>query len=126
MESQGAIERRKHKRFKVKEKVFVELSLNPVKVGEMIDISAGGLSFRYIANGEIIQKSVEIKIYYPQSKFTSESMTVRTVWDGIMPKFWTGTIKTRRRGACFEKLTQTQKSQIEHLIQHYTIGKAKS
>ena len=119
------IERRKHKRFKVKERVFVEFSVNPIKVGEMIDISAGGLSFRYIDNGEMIQKSLEIKIYYSQSGFASERMAVRNVWDAIIkPKFSIGIIKTRRRGAYFENLTLTQKSQIEYLIQNYAMGHA--
>ena len=125
MESRDSIEKRKHPRFKVKERVFVELSVNPIRIGEIIDISVSGLSFRYIANGDIIQNSLEIKIYHSQSKFISEKMTVRTVWDGIIiPKFWTGIIKTRRRGVFFENLNENQKSQIEQFIQNYTISEA--
>ena len=123
MESRGSIEKRKHKRFKVKERVFVEVSVMPIKVGEMIDISAGGFSFQYLVNGDINPKTLQIKIDYLPNGFSSEMMTVRTVWDDIVsPKFWTGNIKTRRRGVCFEKLNESQKSRIEHLIENYTVA----
>ena len=123
MESRGSIEKRKHKRFKVKERVFVEVSVKPIKVGEMIDISAGGLSFQYLANGDIDPKILQIKIEYLPNGFSSELMTVRTVWDDIViPKYWTETIKTRRRGVCFERLNESQKYQIDHLIEKYAVA----
>ena len=123
METRKSIERRKHKRFKVRERVFVEVSVTPIKVGEMIDISMGGLSFQYLANGDISPKTLEIKINYMPSGFRSEMMTVQTVWDNVdIPKFWTGNIKTRQRGVCFEQLNESQKSQIEHLIENYTVA----
>ena len=123
METRESIERRKHKRFKVRERVFVDVSVIPIKVGEMIDISVGGLSFQYLVNGDINPKTLEIKINYLPNGFSSEMITVRTVWDDVdIPKFWTGNIKTRRRGVCFEQLNENQKSQIEHLIEHHTVA----
>ena len=122
METRESIERRKHKRFKVRERVFVEVSVIPIKVGEMIDISMGGLSFQYLANGYISPKILEIKINYMPNGFSSEMMTVQTAWDDVyIPIFWTGNIKTRQRGVCFEQLNESQKSQIEHLIVNYTL-----
>ena len=122
METRESIDRRKHKRFKVRERVFVEVSVIPIKVGEMIDISMGGLSFQYLANGYISPKILEIKINYMPNGFSSEMMTVQTAWDDVyIPIFWTGNIKTRQRGVCFEQLNESQKSQIEHLIVNYTL-----
>ena len=122
METRESIEKRKHKRFKVRERVFVEVSVIPIKVGEMIDISMGGLSFQYLANGYISPKILEIKINYMPNGFSSEMMTVQTAWDDVyIPIFWTGNIKTRQRGVCFEQLNESQKSQIEHLIVNYTL-----
>ena len=122
METRESIDRRKHKRFKVRERVFVEVSVIPIKVGEMIDISMGGLSFQYLANGYISPKILEIKINYMPNGFSSEMMTVQTAWDNVyIPIFWTGNIKTRQRGVCFEQLNESQKSQIEHLIVNYTL-----
>ena len=122
METRESIERRKHKRFEVRERVFVEVSVIPIKVGEMIDISMGGLSFQYLANGYISPKILEIKINYMPNGFSSEMMTVQTAWDDVyIPIFWTGNIKTRQRGVCFEQLNESQKSQIEHLIVNYTL-----
>ena len=124
MQSRDLTERRLDKRFKMKDRVFVELSGKPIKIGEMIDLSAGGLSFRYL-DGVFFQKDLEIKMYYIPDRFISEGITVRTVWDAkIIPKFSMGIIKTRRRGAYFENLTEAQKFQIEHLIQNYSIVKA--
>ena len=125
MESQDSIEKRKHKRFRVKERAFVEFSVNPIKVGEMIDISVGGLSFRYLGNGECSEKTFDIKIYFPEGGFISEEINFRTASDfEIRPEFFPAITKIRRRGGCFENLNQSQKSQIEQFIQNHTIGEA--
>ncbi len=42
------VERRKHKRFKAVEGAYAAISPNSHKLGQIIDISMGGLSFKYI------------------------------------------------------------------------------
>ncbi len=42
------IERRKHKRYKAVEGAYAAISPNSHKLGQIIDISMGGLSFKYI------------------------------------------------------------------------------
>ena len=42
------VERRKHKRYKAIEGAYAAISPNSHKLGQIIDISMGGLSFKYI------------------------------------------------------------------------------
>lgn len=46
------VERRKHQRFQLKPGAYAVLSPNLIKLGQIIDISESGLSFRYIRYGE--------------------------------------------------------------------------
>lgn len=41
-------ERRKHKRYHVKEGAYAAISPRSYKIGQIVDISMGGLSFKYI------------------------------------------------------------------------------
>lgn len=45
------VERRKHTRFQLKPGAYAVLSPNLIKLGQIIDISLGGLAFRYIRYG---------------------------------------------------------------------------
>ncbi len=45
-------ERRKHKRFKVKQGAFAVASPDYNKLGQIKDISEGGLAFQFIEDGE--------------------------------------------------------------------------
>ena len=125
MQILGSMDKRQHPRYKVKERVFVECSAHPVKIGELIDISAGGLSFRYLANGETLKKDFEVTIYFAPGRFKSEEIPLKTVSDFIIvPEFSAGLTEVRRRGACFRQLGEGQKSHIEDFIRNHTLGEA--
>ena len=59
------VERRKYTRFQMKPGAYAVLSPNLVKLGQIIDISLGGLAFRYIRYGtsEIEQPDNGILLY---------------------------------------------------------------
>jgi hypothetical protein len=53
------VDRRKHRRFRVPESAFVTLRAPDVRVAQIIDISRGGLAFRYIGEGLTKRNSVQ-------------------------------------------------------------------
>ena len=62
MERKKLVDRRIHKRFKVQDGALALLRANIRKVGQIIDISRGGLAFRYMSNGERLNGSFELNI----------------------------------------------------------------
>ena len=115
-------ERRKHKRFKPQEGAFVTLPLPSSKFGETIDISAGGLAFRYIDTGERPGEAFELDIFLKDTDFYLEKMPVISVSDLDMAKEFPYSItKTRRHSVQFGDLTQSKTFHLEYFIHHYTL-----
>ncbi|MGD2126254.1 MAG: PilZ domain-containing protein [Desulfobacteraceae bacterium] len=118
-------ERRKHKRIQVKKPVFVEFAAEPSKVGQIIDISRGGISFRYIAEEEVLNESFEVRIYSAVDSVSLDKVPVKTVYDfKIGPGFTISATQARRRGAKFAEMTRKQISQLKSFIQSLTEAKA--
>jgi hypothetical protein len=119
------IERRKHKRFKVQYGAFAVFQSNVKKLGQIIDISRGGLAFRYLANGERFKGSDELDILLADNYFHLEKIPFRTISDfGIASEIPYNSITTRRCGVRFGELGQGQISRIEYFIHNYTIAEA--
>ena len=114
-------ERRKHKRFKVK-KGFLAVSIPDFKkLGQIKDISKGGLSFQYIDDVEQAKDSVEVEILSIVDDFYLRKLPVRTVLDveinnpvsmSLLPK--------RQLSMKFGKLNHYQKELLNHFLQRYT------
>jgi hypothetical protein len=64
MQMENFMERRKHKRFKVRAGAFAVIQPNLIRQGQIIDISKGGLSFHYYAldKSEPVNKPHELNI----------------------------------------------------------------
>ncbi|RZB36014.1 MAG: hypothetical protein SRB2_02612, partial [Desulfobacteraceae bacterium Eth-SRB2] len=75
------IERRKHKRFKVKGGAFAVSTTDCKNLGQIKDISKGGLAFQFIENGEPAKGSIEIEIFSPAGDFYLKKLPVKTVLD---------------------------------------------
>jgi hypothetical protein len=54
MDSKKVVEKRKHKRFRSKDLAYAAFGSKAMKIGQIIDISLGGLAFQYIADGDQI------------------------------------------------------------------------
>ena len=114
--------RRKHKRFKPQEGTFVSLPPPSSKLGETLDISAGGLAFRYIDTGERIGEAFELDIFLKDTDFYLEKVPAISVSDLDMAKeFQFSITKARRHSVQFGDLTQSQTFHLEYFIRHYTI-----
>ena len=117
------VERRKHNRFQVKSPSFTVLRPDANKLGQIIDISRGGLAFRYdIANEAQGNRASQLAILADNS-FCLDKVPIKTISDfeldtaGIFKKM-------RRCGVQFGKLTPDQTSHVEFFIRnHATKGR---
>ncbi len=117
------IERRKNTRFQVKGNAFVVLRSSPEDlVGQIIDVSLGGLAFTYFDRRGRLNESAEIAILFPSDWFFLEKVPIKTILDANMGyKNAFSNIIRRRRGVQFGDLTFYQVSQLEFFIQKYAM-----
>ncbi len=124
-ESEKRDEQRKHKRFRVQDGAFVMLKGPVRKLGQIIDISRGGLAFRYIDIGDRPKRSFELDITIDSIGFRLESISFNTVYDfKAVKEFPFSSTRMRRCGGQFSRLTDQQMSDLEYFIQNHTLGEA--
>lgn len=119
----GRIERRRHRRFQVPVGVFVGFRPDNSRLGEIIDISLGGLSFRYLASGGPSNGSRRLNIFLTERGFCLDDVPFETVSDVRTYQIPFTPVTMRRGGVQFEGLTENQTSRLEYFIQHFTMGK---
>lgn len=116
------VERRKHKRFQVDNGAFVILGSHHDKSGRIIDISMGGLAFRYLTPVKRPNGSY-LAIVLPETNFYLDEVPAKTISDfELADKLPTNSMTVRRCGVQFVNLTDNQQSQIEFFINNYTAG----
>ena len=96
------------------------------KLGQIVDISQGGLSFRYIDIGERPNSSLKVKLSIKHNNgFKLEDIPFKTIYDLRATKeFPFSSTRIRRRGGRFVALSQEQISGLEYVIQNYTTSEA--
>jgi hypothetical protein len=125
-------ENRKHKRYQVPDGSFVTLGPSNSILGQILDISMGGLAFRYInSRPETPKHESYVDIYLTEGNLclaavpikavsdfeTSDTVTCKA--DGPLPVSCRG---MRRCGLQFGEMNQGQMSQLATCIQSQTIG----
>ena len=116
-------EKRKNVRLKAREGAFAVPEYDAGVPGQIIDISMGGLAFRYIANGKRTSESFLLDILISKDVFYLKKLPVVTVsdfyeMDEAIPF---SVILMRRCGVRFAELTQSKVSQIEYFIRHHSL-----
>ena len=140
------IERRKHQRFTARNGTFAvigpenayldeikKMSMgeiacavyksNPKKLGQIIDMSQGGLAFSYIDKRERSGKSQAMDILSAGNQFYLENVLFKTIMDADAadePAF--SPIKLKRQRIQFVNLTSDQKRKLAHFLSNYTDG----
>jgi hypothetical protein len=94
----------------------VDIRIGRIKVGKIVDISRGGLAFRYVDDRERLKEEFELDMYFRDNDFRMEYVPVKTIWDRGSPRELSFTTRTRLRGVQFGKLTQTQFSELERFL----------
>jgi len=77
----GFIERRKHKRFKVKGGAFASIQFDHYTIGPIKNISRDGLAFRYISEKEQIPISLEVDIFASGKGFLMNKIPSKRISD---------------------------------------------
>ena len=116
-------ERRIHKRFNVEIGALTLLECNSSKeLGEIINISRGGLAYRYISNGGSPVGPSEFDIFWAGNRRLLRAATCEAISDyKLSKKFPIGFNKSQVRGVKFTDLTEQQISQLEYCLQKHTI-----
>jgi hypothetical protein len=115
-------EQRKDKRFQVPRNAFAALGPDYIKVGQIINISMGGLAFRYV-DGKGRSNASELDIFLAGRTFYSYKLPFETVWDSVTNQVPFSSINMKVCGLQFGDLTDKQKSDLRYFIQTHTIGK---
>jgi hypothetical protein len=120
------MERRKFRRFRVRHPAFVVFNTQPTKLGEILDISMNGLSFRYMVDSEEqVNQSKELDILFGDDDFYLDRLSFRTVADKMANNGLPfSTMIMRRRGVEFFELSESQMAQLEYFIKSNTSGES--
>jgi hypothetical protein len=116
------VDRRKHKRFQTEKNTYALLRARGSKLGRVIDISKGGLAFRYVSVGQRLKGPLELDLLSHQYDYRIDKIPVKIITDLELANkkaFKSTTLK--RVGVQFGKLTRQQKSKLEHFIKDYTL-----
>jgi Tfp pilus assembly protein PilZ len=106
-------EQRRHKRFQLKVSAFALLNSPFSEMGEIMDISMGGLSFRYTSDRALPKGSLALDILCVDDGFQVAKVPVSTVAESVVSG------EVRRRGVQFDRLTNMQLSQVRYFIRTY-------
>ena len=122
MDSRGRIERRKHRRLQVQDIAFAVLRDQGRQLGQIMDISMGGLAFNYIAGGGNADSAFELDILLAYKGLYMKKIQFKTISDfQIANKSPFSPITMRRHGVKFGKLTPKQTSMLKNFMQEHTI-----
>ena len=119
------VERRKHKRFLAEDGAYAAVRPQYDKIGQIIDISQGGLSFSYIVSDGQAHEGSELDIFLIGDDFHLDKVPFKIVSDQKIPeRLSPGSLKMRRCAVQFGDLTQKQMLKLEDFILSYTVDEA--
>jgi len=116
------IERRKNKRYKAVEGAYAAVSPNSHKLGQIIDLSMGGLAFKYIdTNSDDInnEQSLEETIFLSSMGYYVGDLPFKTVADYEVtnaPSF--SSMKIRKRHVQFADLSFKQLFDLDYYLKN--------
>lgn len=118
VETQSFQERRKHTRYNATDGAFAAVSPNSFKLGQIVNISRGGLAFQYIdTTRNVPGKKEETHIFLSSKGYYVRGLPFKTVSDYEVPNdnpF--STLKMRQRAIQFCEMSFEQKTKLDHYI----------
>ncbi|MGP0046269.1 MAG: PilZ domain-containing protein [Syntrophobacteraceae bacterium] len=122
-------EKRKFTRFKGKEGAFAAF-IRPndlMDVGQIQDISMGGVCVQYVSTNEDNTGRSEIKIFGKNDRFLHlDRVQCRIVYDKEVPAGSWEQITTRRCGVEFKNLSVKHLSMLREFIDHFAFNETQS
>jgi hypothetical protein len=119
------LDRRRKKRYRVKEGAFAALINHDNRLGQIRDISLVGLSFRYIdGNGKLVPAG-DLKIILAGGGLFLENLPYHPVNDyEVRSGFTFSPLRMRQMHLAFGDLTSDQLSKLDYFILNHTMGEA--
>ena len=113
-------ERRKYKRFKAAQGVYAVLGPAASKLGQIKNISMGGLAFKYLADEARSNGANELDIIIRQNFHSVKNIPIQSVFDfEIARENAFSTVRLRQQGVQFGELTSDQTSKLEFILKHH-------
>lgn len=113
------VEKREHPRFQVSNEALAILKPHPIKLGQIINISEGGLAFQYLGDEKINASYVELDIFVSKSGRQFNAFPFKKVRDFQISSDYEKTTPIRQLCIQFKDLTSEQKSQLKDFISEY-------
>jgi hypothetical protein len=102
---------------------FAALESDSVIMGQIINISKGGLSFRYVADGLNMNDTFQVDIFLEDNGFHLKKAPFKPVFDfHLKNRVPYSTIVINQCGGEFGELTHTQMLQLDYFIGNYTLS----
>ena len=121
IDSEKVIERRSHGRFQVQQGVYALLKNGSSKLGQIKNISKGGLAFMYINDGEQIHEPTEVDIFLSGHGFFLKGIACKKISDIHVDNFVPfSTFEMRQLGVQFGEVSQHQLAHLDTFIEKYT------
>ena len=95
----------------------------PFRYGRIVNISMGGLLFRYINGEERSSRSQVLDILVADSGFYLENLAFKSIADGeINDDLTINTFKMRLNRVQFERLEPAAKMKLKYFLENYTVS----
>ncbi|MEJ2656017.1 MAG: PilZ domain-containing protein [Desulfobacterales bacterium] len=119
--SEKIIERRFHERFQVQQGVYALLKNGSSKLGQIKNISKGGLAFMYINHEEQIGEPVEVDIFLSGYGYFLKGIPCKKISDIHVDNFIPfSTFEMRQLGVQFGEMSQEQAAHLDTFMKKYT------
>jgi hypothetical protein len=120
----GMDDRRKHKRFKVKDGAFATVPSNYL-VGKIENISKGGVSFTCLDSGKQSSSMPVLEIFSKDDGFYLKEIPFKLVSDTDLENHVPcSSLQMKQISGEFANLTEYQMSQLDYFIHHFTNAEA--
>lgn len=121
LNSEKVIERRFHERFQVQQGVYALLKNGSSKLGQIKNISKGGLAFMYINDGEQIHEPTEVDIFLSGYGFILKGIPCKRISDIHVDNFVPfSTFEMRQLGVQFGEVSLHMLTHLNTFIEEYT------
>jgi hypothetical protein len=115
-------ERRSHERFQVQQGVYALLKDGSSKLGQIKNISKGGLAFMYINDGEQLKEPTEVDIFLSGHGFILKGISCKKISDIHVDNYVPfSTFEMRQLGVQFLEVSQNQSTRLDTFIEKYSI-----